>query len=116
MSTMAGTHDLIGEAACGDGAATAGLVALRSGPGAALIAATVLATLVSIVDANVVNVAAPAIGRELRASVTTLQWTLTSYLVTVASLLLLSGALADRFDGSRPLVRIPASPSMERDD
>jgi MFS family permease len=116
MSTIAGTHDLIGEAARGDGAANAGLVALRSATGAALIAATVLATLVSIVDASVVNVAVPAIGRELRASVTTLQWTLTSYLVTVASLLLLSGALADRFDGSRPLLRIPASPSMERDD
>jgi MFS family permease len=65
----------------------------------------------------VVNVAVPAIGRELRASVTTLQWTLTSYLVTVASLLLLpSGALADRFDGSGPLLRISASRSMERDD
>ena len=100
---MAGTHDLIGEGAGGDGATTAGLVALRSSGGAALIAATVLATLVSIVDANVVNVAVPAIGRELRASVTTLQWTLTSYLVTVASLLLLSGALADRFGRRRVL-------------
>src|SRR5258705_8220753 len=89
MSTIAGTH--------------AGLVALRSATGSALIAATVLATLVSIVDASVVNVAVPAIGRELRASVTALQWTLTSYLVTVASLLLLSGALADRFGRRRVL-------------
>jgi EmrB/QacA subfamily drug resistance transporter len=103
MSTIAGIHDLIGEAARGDRAPSAGLVALRSATGAALIAATVLATLVSIVDASVVNVAVPAIGRELRASVTTLQWTLTSYLVTVASLLLLSGALADRFGRRRVL-------------
>ena len=39
----------------------------------------------------------PAIGRSLHASVTALQWTLTSYLLAVAALLLLSGALADHF-------------------
>jgi hypothetical protein len=34
--------------------------------------------------------------RDLGASVSVLQWTLTSYLLTVAALLLLSGALSDR--------------------
>src|SRR5229473_5466257 len=48
-------------------------------------------------DANAVKVAVPAIGRDLDASISALQWTLTSYLLTVAALLLLSGALADRF-------------------
>jgi Major Facilitator Superfamily len=52
-------------------------------------------------DANVIKVAVPAIGRGLGASVTALQWTLTSYLLTVAAPLLLSGALADRFGRRR---------------
>ena len=62
-----------------------------------MIAATVLASAVGSLDANVIKVAVPAIGRSLGASVATLQWTLTGYLLTVAALLLLSGALADRF-------------------
>ena len=79
------------------------LVALRSKTGAALIAATVLASGVASYDANVIKVAVPAIGRSLGAGVTALQWTLTSYLITVAALLLLSGALADRFGRRRML-------------
>jgi len=79
------------------------LVALRSGAGVALIAATVLASLIGFLDASVVNVAVPAIGRSLGASVATLQWTLTSYLLAVAALLLLSGALADHFGRQRVL-------------
>ena len=79
------------------GTGRAPLVALRSPTGVALIAATVLASGVASYDANVVKVAVPAIGRSLGAGVAALQWTLTAYLITVAALLLLSGALADRF-------------------
>jgi MFS family permease len=79
------------------------LVALRSGRGAAVVAATVLASLIGFLDANVVNVAVPAIGRSLHAGVAALQWTLTSYLLAVAALLLLSGALADHFGRRRVL-------------
>jgi EmrB/QacA subfamily drug resistance transporter len=78
-------------------------VLLRSGAGAALIAATVLASLIGFLDASVVNVAVPAIGRSLGANVAALQWTLTSYLLAVAALLLLSGALADHFGRRRVL-------------
>jgi EmrB/QacA subfamily drug resistance transporter len=81
------------------------LVALRSRTGAALIAATVLASAVTSVDANVIKVAVPAIGISLGASVAALQWTLTSYLLAVAALLLLSGSLADRL-GRRLLLTI----------
>ncbi len=80
-----------------------GLVALRSPAGSALIAATVLASMVGFLDAYVVNVAVPAISHGLSASVTAVQWMLTGYLVTVAALLLLSGALADRFGRRRVL-------------
>ena len=79
------------------------LVALRSATGIALIAATVLASAVGSLDANVIKVAVPAIGQDLHASVATLQWTLTSYLLVVAALLLLSGALGDRFGLRRVL-------------
>ena len=41
------------------------LVALRSATGATLIAATVLASMVASLDANVIKVAVPAIGRGL---------------------------------------------------
>lgn len=78
--------------------------ALRSRVGAALIATTVLASMVGFLDANVVTVAVPAIGRDLGAGVVALQWTLTGYLLTVAALLLLSGALADHFGRRRVLV------------
>ena len=69
----------------------------------ALIAATVLASMVGSYDAYVVNVAVPSIQADLDASVTQIQWTLTSYLLTVAALLLLAGALADRFGRRRIL-------------
>src|SRR3954451_6272338 len=80
------------------------LAPLRSRTGYALIAATVLSSGVASYDAYVVNVAVPAIGRHFDASVTALQWTLTSYLLSVAALLLLAGALADRFGRRRVLM------------
>ncbi|HEV7653525.1 MAG TPA: MFS transporter [Mycobacteriales bacterium] len=79
-------------------------VPLRSPVGVALVAATVLASSVGFLDAYMINVAIPAIGRDLDAGVAQLQWVLTGYLVTVASLLLLAGALADHFGRRRLLV------------
>lgn len=78
--------------------------ALRSRVGVALIAATVFSSMVAFLDANVVNVAVPAIGRDLGAGVVALQWMLTGYLLTGAALLLLAGALADHFGRERILV------------
>lgn len=83
--------------------ANLGQTALGSGRGVVLVAATVLASMVGFLDASVVNVAVPAIGTSFGSSVATLQWVLTSYLVTVAALLLVSGALADRFGRRRIL-------------
>jgi EmrB/QacA subfamily drug resistance transporter len=47
-------------------------------------------------DATIVNVALPAIGRDFHAQVSGLQWTIDAYLLVIASLLMLSGATADR--------------------
>jgi MFS transporter, DHA2 family, methylenomycin A resistance protein len=46
-----------------------------------------------ILDVTIVNVAAPAIGRELAASLTDLQWIVDGYTVAFAGLLLFGGAL-----------------------
>lgn len=52
-------------------------------------------------DATIVNIALPAIQDDLNASVTGLQWTVASYTMVLASLLLLSGSAADRFGRAR---------------
>jgi EmrB/QacA subfamily drug resistance transporter len=95
------------ELATADGGAAGeqpSLVPLRSGPAVAVIAATVLASMTGFLDASVVNVAVPAIGRDLGASLAALQWSLTGYLLTAAALLLVSGALADHYGRRRVLV------------
>jgi len=45
----------------------------------------------------VVKVALPVIGRDFRAPVSGLQWTIDAYLLVIASLLMLSGSNADRW-------------------
>jgi EmrB/QacA subfamily drug resistance transporter len=79
-----------------NGEQTAGL-ALRSTKGRVALIATVAASAMASLDATVVNVALPDIGNEFGASVSTLQWVLTGYLIALASLILLGGALGDRF-------------------
>ncbi len=49
-----------------------------------------------MLDSTVVNVALPTIGRDLRASLAGLQWTVTAYVLTLAALILLGGSLGDR--------------------
>ncbi len=52
-------------------------------------------------DATIVNVALPAIGRDFHAPVSGLQWTVDAYLVVIASLLMLSGSTGDRIGRRR---------------
>jgi EmrB/QacA subfamily drug resistance transporter len=47
-------------------------------------------------DSTIVTIALPSIGRDLHASVAGLQWTVDGYALVLASLLMLSGATADR--------------------
>ena len=53
------------------------------------------------IDSTVVAVALPAIGRNLHAGFQGLQWTVTSYTLTLASLILLAGSLSDRWGRRR---------------
>jgi EmrB/QacA subfamily drug resistance transporter len=52
-------------------------------------------------DATIVNVALPAIHRSLHASLSGLQWTIDAYTLVIATLLMLSGSMADRFGRRR---------------
>jgi EmrB/QacA subfamily drug resistance transporter len=61
-----------------------------------VLAATVLASGMAMLDGSVVNVALPTIGRDLGASVQQLQWVVNAYLLSLASLILVGGALGDR--------------------
>ncbi len=70
-----------------------------------VLAATVGGSAVAMLDATTVNVALPALGADLDASVADLQWTINAYTLAVASLVLLAGSLADRF-GRRRLFMI----------
>jgi EmrB/QacA subfamily drug resistance transporter len=56
------------------------------------------------IDGTIVNVALPQIREQLDASVESLQWVVGAYVLTLGSLLLLAGALADRFGRKRLLV------------
>ena len=89
-------------------AATAGQAAgpLRfdSPAGRWVIAAAVLGSGVATLDSTVVNVALPAIGRDLGANFAGLQWVVTGYTLTLASLLLVGGSLGDRFGRRRTFV------------
>jgi EmrB/QacA subfamily drug resistance transporter len=75
-----------------------------SAEGRWVLLATVLGSAVVMLDGTVVNVALPAIGRDLRAGLDGLQWTVSGYLLTLASLILLGGALGDRFGRRRVFV------------
>jgi EmrB/QacA subfamily drug resistance transporter len=57
----------------------------------------ILASSLAFVDGSVVNVGLPAIGRSLRGGAADLQWIVNAYLLPLSALLLLGGALGDRF-------------------
>src|ERR1700746_3490970 len=76
-------------------------VAYRSGRGRWVVAAMILGSSVAGIDSTVVAVALPAIGRNLHAGFGALQWTVTSYTLTLASLILLAGSLSDRWGRRR---------------
>lgn len=69
---------------------------LRSARGRRMLTGLTLGSGVAILDGSVVNVALRAIGRDLDASLAQLQWVVNGYLLALASLVLVGGALGDR--------------------
>src|SRR3984885_5359815 len=66
-----------------------------------ILATCCLSLFVVGVDVTIVNIALPSIQRSFGASTAGLQWTIDAYTVVLASLLMLSGSLADRLGRRR---------------
>jgi len=69
-----------------------------------VLAATVLGSGIASLDATVVGIALPAIGRDFHVDVATLQWVVDAYTLSLAGLLLLGGTLGDRYGRRRVFV------------
>jgi len=64
---------------------------------------SILASFVVFLDGSVVNVALPAISRNLGGGLVTQQWVIDAYLISLGSLILLAGSLSDLFGRKRIL-------------
>src|SRR3954451_2092840 len=84
-----------------DRAPAATQVSYGTGPGRWVLLATVLGSSLAFIDSTVVNIALPMIGRDLHSSAAGLQWTINGYALSLAALILLGGALGDRFGRKR---------------
>jgi EmrB/QacA subfamily drug resistance transporter len=69
-----------------------------------VLAATVLASGVVFLNSTIVNVALPAIGSGLGAGTAGLQWIVNGFLLALGSLMLVGGALGDRYGRARLMV------------
>jgi EmrB/QacA subfamily drug resistance transporter len=66
-----------------------------------MVAGSVLGSGAVFLESSVVNVALPAIARDFHIGVVGLQWVINGYLLTLSALMLLGGALGDRFGRPR---------------
>ena len=60
-------------------------------------AVVVVGTIMAILDATIVNVAVPTLGRDFGTSISTIQWVMTGYLLAFASVIPVTGWLSARF-------------------
>ncbi|HEY2805560.1 MAG TPA: MFS transporter [Gemmatimonadales bacterium] len=67
-----------------------------------ILAASILGSGAVFLEGTVVNVALPAMGRDFHLGIDGLQWIVDAYLLTLGSLILLGGALGDRY----PRIRV----------
>ncbi len=61
------------------------------------LVATILGSSIAFIDGSVVNVALPAIQRDLGGGLAAQQWIVDAYLLTLGSLILVGGSLGDIF-------------------
>lgn len=69
-----------------------------------VLATTILGSSIAFIDGTVVNVALPALQRDLGASVTEIQWVVEAYALFLAALILVGGSAGDRFGRNRVFV------------
>ncbi|WP_223943344.1 MFS transporter [Arthrobacter sp. StoSoilB20] len=68
-----------------------------------VLAVAIVASFIAILDGFVVNLALPAIGRELGGGLVIQQWVVDAYLLTLGALILVAGSLSDHFGRARIL-------------
>jgi EmrB/QacA subfamily drug resistance transporter len=66
-----------------------------------ILVATILASSMTFIDATVVNVALPALQRDLHATITDVQWVVEAYALFLGALMLIGGSLGDQFGRRR---------------
>ena len=65
-------------------------------------AVVVLGMIMTVLDLTIVNVAVPTLGSDFNASISTIQWVMTGYMLAFASVIPLTGWASQRF-GVKPL-------------
>ena len=95
MSAAQGPPERSLSASAAPGAAPG--LAYKSATGRWVLAATVLGSGIAALDATVVGIALPAIGKDFHAPVSSMQWVVDGYTLTLAGMLLLGGALGDAY-------------------
>jgi EmrB/QacA subfamily drug resistance transporter len=93
----------IGKSPCDEGAVLYGTARAPCADAAQrwTLAAAILGSSMAFLDGTVVNVALPAIQHDLHANASQAQWVIESYALFLAALLLVGGALGDRFGRRR---------------
>jgi EmrB/QacA subfamily drug resistance transporter len=84
-----------------DGPDGDGLLSRNTAAGRLTIATLTIGSGIAILDGTVVNIALRRIGTDLEASLAQLQWVSNGYLLSLASLILVGGALGDRLGRRR---------------
>jgi EmrB/QacA subfamily drug resistance transporter len=65
------------------------------------LAATIIASSMGFIDGTIVHIALPAIQKDLNTSFAALQWIANTYLLALCALMVISGALGDRYGPRR---------------
>jgi EmrB/QacA subfamily drug resistance transporter len=66
-----------------------------------ILAATILGSSMTFIDATVVNVALPALQADLHATITDVQWVIEAYALFLGALILVGGSMGDQFGRKR---------------
>lgn len=74
---------------------------LKTIEGKLILFATILASGMAFLDGSVVNIAVPAIQSKLHATLGDIQWVINAYALMLSALILISGALGDKFGRKR---------------
>jgi EmrB/QacA subfamily drug resistance transporter len=93
----------VAKSPCDEGVIAAGPHAVPCSPRTEtwVLAATILGSSMAFIDGSVVNVALPVLQKDLKATVADVQWVIESYMIFLSALILVGGAMGDRFGRRR---------------